>query len=524
VIQGAAVLHVNETVSNFRIIYNTVDSDQMIIKLSNPSGFAQQLFPDLDINETDLLLSGIPPSNIKQWNNFSNMVMVFVCENLTNVTDVSKALEANKALFNFTIGYIKVHKRIIDGHDGILIESGKNSTDPRMSYWGFYSLDEAGGNATKFVVAVSNLAWKDGTELLIDTVHVEELPKKVGSWLLIQPQGAVVQIEASPVKILEKQFGARSINKINDAYVVTVPGQVSAMLPESLGYSGAKMVEKDNTTNTNITIVASPESVISNYLRKSLDADIMIVGISPILYEIRTNVTRDSLNALLAPVGGSIPQVKDAFTEGVTPETMYETKLVLYSKLHRLGANDSKIIILGNKSLAIYLDDMDFVTAQDIVAKTGKFEIRIQTENNQSMPVLYGDAVESVDIPRGDLNGGWGVPFVLSKEGSQIFQKAAIDAGATSNPDAHPISMYLDKDEIFSAPLSSELAETIQKAPIRSLEARVGSGVAGSQKAKALYIHLKDGAIPVNFKVIWAGKAPSDYYEMLGLTKIADTW
>jgi hypothetical protein len=91
----------------------------------------------------------------------------------------------------------------------------------------------------------------------------------VGSWLLIQPQGAVVQIDANPVKILEKQFGARSVDQINYAYAVTVPGQVSAMLPESLGYAGTKIVEKDNTTN--ITIIASPESVITNYLRKSLN-------------------------------------------------------------------------------------------------------------------------------------------------------------------------------------------------------------------------------------------------------------
>jgi preprotein translocase subunit SecD len=443
------------------------------------------------------------------------MVMVFVCENLTNVTEVNKALEvyANKALHNSTNKYTKVHNRIIDGHNGILIESGKNSTDPRMIYLGFYCLDEVGGFARKLVVMVSSLSWNDGAELLMDTVHVEELPKKVGSWLLIQPQGAVVQIDANPVKILEKQFGARSVDKNNDAYMVTVPGQVSAMLPESLGYSGTKIVEKDNTTN--ITIIASPESVITNYLRKSLDADVMIVGESPILYEIRTNVTRDSLNALLAPIGGSIPQVDDAFAEGVTQETMDDTRRVLYSKFVRLGFNESKIVILSNKSLAIYLADLDLATAQDIAAKPGKFEIRIRTENNQSMLVLYGDAVESVDTPKGDRNGEWGIPFALSKEGARIFQKAVIDAGATRNPEAHPISMYLDKDEIFSAPLSPELGESIQKTPIRSLEARVGDKW---WNARDLYIHLKGGAIPISFKVIWAGKAPIDYYEKLALT------
>ncbi len=58
------------------------------------------------------------------------------------------------------------------------------------------------------------------------------------------------------------------------------------------------------------------------------------------------------------------------------------------------------------------------------------------------MHVLYGDAMESVDIPNGDRSGNWGVPFALSEEGAQIFQKAAIDSGATKDPQAHEIAMY----------------------------------------------------------------------------------
>jgi preprotein translocase subunit SecD len=114
--------------------------------------------------------------------------------------------------------------------------------------------------------------------------------------------------------------------------------------------------------------------------------------------------------------------------------------------------------------------------------------------------------VESVEIPNGDRNGGWGVPFALSEEGAQIFQKAAIDAGATKNPDAHNIAMYLDKDEIFSAPLAAELAGSLEKASIRSMEARVGAGDAGSEKAKELYIHLREGALPVNVVVVGSGQ------------------
>jgi preprotein translocase subunit SecD len=325
-----------------------------------------------------------------------------------------------------------------------------------------------------------------------------------GSYLQLQLQGAVAQVDVNAEKILEEQFKAASVEKHGDSYVVTVPGKVGATLPDDLGYSGAKMVERDNATK--ITIIAAPETVITNYLKKNLDADVKIVAVAPIKYEIRTNVTRDSLNALLAPVGGKIPTGEDTFVEGVTPDTVDETKKVLDSKLNRLGLQDIKVRVVDNKFILIDLAGMDVATAQDVVGKPGKFEIRIQTENNQSMHVLYGDAVESVEIPRGDRNGGWGVPFVLSEEGAQIFQKAATDAGATKNPDAHNIAMYLDKDEIFSAPLAAELAGSLEKAPIRSMEARVGAGDAGSEKAKELYIHLREGALPVNVVVVGSGQ------------------
>jgi preprotein translocase subunit SecD len=325
-----------------------------------------------------------------------------------------------------------------------------------------------------------------------------------GSWLQLQLQGAVVQIDADPARILEKQFNATSAEKRGDSYIITVPGSVPATLPDDLGYSGAKMAERDNTTR--VTIVTSPESVITNYLQKSLDTDVKIVGVAPIQYEIRTNVTRESLNSLLAEVGGSVVPGENGFIEGVTPDTVDETKRVLDSKLNRLGLQDIKVRIVDNKFILIDLAGVDVATAQDVVGKPGKFEIRIQTEGNDTMHVLYGDAVETVDIPKGDREGNWGVPFTLSEDGAQTFQKAAIDSGATRDPQAHEIAMYLDKDEIFSAPLAPELAASLQKTPVRSMQASVGSGDAGSQKAKELYIHLREGALPVNVKVIGSGQ------------------
>lgn len=326
-----------------------------------------------------------------------------------------------------------------------------------------------------------------------------------GSYLQLQLQGAEAQIDVSPEKILEMQFNASSVEKHGQSYVVTVPGVVDSAFADDLGYIGSKVAKGDNSTK--ITIIAAPETIVINYLKKNLDADVQLnVAVAPVRYEIRTNVTRESLDALLAPVGGRVPAGEDTFVMGVSKETVDETKKVLDSKLNRLGLQDIKVRVVDNKYILIDLAGMDVATAQEVVGKPGKFEIRIQTENNESMHVLYGDAVETVDIPQGERNGGWGVPFVLSEEGAMTFQKAAIDTGATKRPEDHYISMYLDKDEIFSAPLAPELASSLQKAPSRSMQATVGGGDAGSTKAKELYIHLREGALPVNVEVVGSGQ------------------
>ena len=322
-----------------------------------------------------------------------------------------------------------------------------------------------------------------------------------GSYLQLQLLGAEAQIDVKPENILELQFNASSVEKHGQNYVVTVPGKVDPVLADDLGYIGAKTAEGDNSTK--ITIIAAPETIVINYLKKSLDADVRInPDVAPIRYEILTNVTRESLDALLAPVGGRVPQGEDTFLEGVTEGTMVDTKKVLDSKLNRLGLQDIKVKTVGNKFILIDLAGTNVAEAQEIVGKPGKFEIRIQTENNESMHVVYGDAVGSVDIPEKSRDA-WGVPFTLSEEGAAAFQKAAIDSGATRNPEDHFISMYLDKDEIFSAPLAPELASSLQKAPTRSMQATVG---ADDVKAKELYIHLREGALPVNVAVVGSGQ------------------
>ncbi len=323
-----------------------------------------------------------------------------------------------------------------------------------------------------------------------------------GSWLQLQLQGAMVQLDVSPEKILELQFNASSVQRQGSNYIINTKDPVPATLLDDLGYTGAK-----GEGTTKITIPATPEGVIIDFLQKSLDADVKIVPeSSPLQYEIRTNVTRESLNQLLAPVGGSVPTGEKTFVEGVTADTVEQTKSVLDAKLNRLGLQDIKVRIVGNQYILIDLAGKNVDEAQDVVGKPGKFEIRIQTKDNESMHVLYGDAIASVDVPTPGRQNNWGVPFALSEEGAQAFQKAAIDSGATKNPQAHEIAMILDKDTIFSAPLADELAASLEKAPTRNMEATVGAGDEGARKAKTLEIHLRAGALPVNVKIVGSGQ------------------
>ena len=138
-----------------------------------------------------------------------------------------------------------------------------------------------------------------------------------GSYLQLQLQGAEAQIDASPEKILEYQFNTTSVERRGQSYVLMVPGIVEASTAENFGYIGAKAAAGENSTK--ITITASPENIVMSYLKKNLDADVNLdYSVVPVRYEILTNVTRDSLNALLAPVGGRVPQGEDTFVEGVT--------------------------------------------------------------------------------------------------------------------------------------------------------------------------------------------------------------
>lgn len=329
-----------------------------------------------------------------------------------------------------------------------------------------------------------------------------------GSWLQLKLQGAIIQPQVDPIKILEKQFGDAfgapvevEWRQATTEYHITVEGRVTRAQVDDLGYPQATVTPRGEATR--ISIATSPIGVMMNYLQTSLDSDVRYVGPDPISFEVRSNVTREALEALLAEVGGTLAAGEAGFSEGVTEDTVDETKQILDRKLNRLGLADIKVRVVDNKFILIDLAGVTVTDAQEIVGKPGLFEIRIQTKANESMHVLYGGEIVDVSLPSGDRAGNWGVPFTLSEEGARAFQKAAIDTGATKNRMDHEVSMHLDNDLIFSAPLAQDLAASLEVAPMRSMIAQVGPD---SQRAHELYIHLREGALPVNVEIIGSGQ------------------
>ena len=329
-----------------------------------------------------------------------------------------------------------------------------------------------------------------------------------GSWLQLKLQGSMIQPQIDPIKILEKQFGEAfgapvqvEWRQATTEYEIIAEGRVTKTQVEDLGYPQATVTPRGEATR--IAITTSPIGVMMNYLQTTLDSDVRYLGPDPITFEVRSNVSRESIEALLAEVGGTLAPGEAGFSEGVSEETVDETKQILDRKLNRLGLADIKVRVVDNKFILIDLAGVTVTDAQDIVGKPGLFEIRIQTSANESMHVLYGSEIVDVSLPTGDRAGNWGVPFTLSEEGALAFQKAAIDTGATKNRMDHEISMHLDNDLIFSAPLAQDLAASLEVAPMRSMVAQVGGD---SQRAHDLYIHLREGALPVNVEIIGSGQ------------------
>lgn len=332
-----------------------------------------------------------------------------------------------------------------------------------------------------------------------------------GSWLQLQLQGAIVEIEADPATIIQYEYqrylddpGLKIVQVKPDSIRFTTTRDVRREQIEDLNYGPASLLKED--THTTVAIKTTKPQVIRAYLQNHLDTEVKILQTQTgVAYEIRSNTSKTQIQKLLAPVKGKLL----TYTPGVSPDTRDETKRILDAKINAIGLKDIPIRTVGDNYILIDLAGVDIATARRIAATPGKFEIRIQTSGNQTAHVLYGDQVTSVGIPQQEKNKAWGVSFRLTDKGAEALRDAALKYGATTNPQAHQLIMYLDNKEIFSGPLAPQLAENIQNIPVKDLVAQTGTGEQGEEKARELQVHLRAGALPVNVEVIGSGQVPA---------------
>ena len=342
-----------------------------------------------------------------------------------------------------------------------------------------------------------------------------------GSWLQIKLQGAVTQVDADPGAIvkqmIESTIGSSiEVTDVNipidgssneQTYVTfTTDDYFTQSQIDLLGLGQATINSKDGKTE--VTLYSTKESLIIAFLSNSLNTEVVpLYYTDGTEYEIRTAVSEQELQDLMASVDGSIVKNTDGtlkFREGVTTETRDMTKEILSDKLNSLGLKDIPVRTVGEDYILIDFAGIDLATAKDIAEKPGKFEIRIQTIGNDSVHVLYGDNIESVGVP-GFHDGQWHTPFRLTETGALALQRIAIETGAAENPDAHWLNMYLDDNEVYSAPLSPSAAARLKEFPIYAWESSTGGDEESKIQAEQLQIHLRAGALPVNVELVGSG-------------------
>lgn len=330
-----------------------------------------------------------------------------------------------------------------------------------------------------------------------------------GSWLELKPEGAIVQVDADMGRIIAQDYGVF----LNETVTITqqtissvtfeTRQSVTAKGIESLGYGQAAVSGRGGVYI--IVLQTDKNTAITKYLENQYKTEVAVFDDEDgIWYEIRKKTSPDELAAIMQQVDGSVVEYQD----GVSLATLTETKEILEVKLNLFGLSDVKPVIEGREFILIDLAGIDIDTAMDLAGTPGKFEIRVQIGNNESVHAVYGEDIQTVGYHRMD-NNVWGVPFTLTQQGADALRQVAIDTNAVNDPDNHEITMYLDNRVIYSAPLSHELAQSMRNVPIQDLVASFGSDTGSEDNAKELESHLKAGALPVNVEVIGSGQVPA---------------
>ena len=228
------------------------------------------------------------------------------------------------------------------------------------------------------------------------------------------------------------------------------------------------------------------ESELQEFLRNKTEAEVVPVNYSGEsgVFEIRKNITKEQLESILSEINASIGYDRHGnlfFKEGLTPQTVEETRKIIETKLNMLGLKSIAVRTVGSNLLVVDLAGVPLSEAKRVVGKPGKFEIRIQTEGeggeieagqrlaeirNITEHVLYGEEISRVaPAPSGERKGNtvvYGATFWLTEEGAEKLREAAMKYGAVDEPEKHELVMLLDENVIYSAPLAPDAAKELK--------------------------------------------------------------
>lgn len=284
------------------------------------------------------------------------------------------------------------------------------------------------------------------------------------------------------------------------------PSGLQTNLQFGLDLSGGSWIQLDFQSAVVTFKTDVPVDQFVSDLGKKLNADVTLVDKDKV--EIRKLVPEEELRQIFSENKTQLI----AYNQGVTKDTADDIKRILENKINSLGTRDAKVYVITglngvSRYVRIEMAGVSMSQAQEIVGKQGKFEIRVITTGNETEHVVFGDVIESVANPAQNPpnSNHWGVSFALNPDGAEQFRQAAIKYGAVKDPSNHNLVMMLDGKLVYSAPLSPDLAGTLQSRVSPNLIASTGTGDSGKEDAKLLEIHLRNGALPVEVKIAGSG-------------------
>ncbi|MFQ6088983.1 MAG: preprotein translocase subunit SecD, partial [Candidatus Methanofastidiosia archaeon] len=325
-----------------------------------------------------------------------------------------------------------------------------------------------------------------------------------GSYIRLALEGEMVQVDLDTNAIVEYEI-EELLGK--DIILINSVGNVMEFEVE-LTEDEKKNLEKipfgSAEFNQNLKIDAKPDVVIVYYLSKVTKNEVLIVSYKgEKYYEIRGAVSEEELSELIKDYGSIT-----SYLQKVSPQTTKQTKNIILNKLNYLGLQDIKVRVWGEDYILVDLAGKTLEESREIVTQPGKFEIRIFLDEENSELITTGSGIKDVQPFNQDFEGSWGVSFTLTEEAAESFNEKCITYGAVDDPEAHKIGMYLDDQEVFLAPLSPGLAQSIKNGTWRGGGLRATTG--SRTKAEQLEIHLRAGSLPVKPRIVGEGETPPE--------------